>query len=55
MFRNDCSFNGKVPSVDEVFYAVKLKSWLWLKHLLKGFKTTTFVDWESNPCEVFSY
>ena len=39
---------AKVPTVDVVVNVVKIKSWLWLKHLLKGFVTISFVEWESN-------
>ena len=46
----DYAFNGKAPSIHVVVDVVKLKS--WLGHLLKGFVTTSFIDWDSNPCGV---
>ena len=42
-YMNEYAFNGKVSSVDVVVDVVKLKSWLWLKHFLKGFVTTSFI------------
>ena len=46
--RNDIVFNGALVCVQNVFDLVKLKSWLWLKHLSKNF-AVSFFKWESNP------
>jgi hypothetical protein len=52
--RNEYGFSGKVHYVDVVVDDVKLKYWLWLKHLLiKGF-VISFVYWDNNPCGVLA-
>ena len=46
--RNDAAFHGTLITVDAVVDLIKLKSWLWLKHLLKDF-VASFFEWENNP------